>query len=62
VTANVTLKSDTDSEIVDLKSDAPEAHPFDSFKISITAVAPSKVAASEPDPESYQMTFEVEKL
>jgi hypothetical protein len=62
VTANVTLKSDTDSEIVDLKSDAPEAHPFDSFKISITAVAPSKVAASEPDPESYQVTFEVEKL
>ena len=62
VTANVTLKSDTDSETVDLKSDAPEAHPFDSFKVSITGVLPSRVASSVPAPESYQVTFKVEKL
>ncbi len=61
ITANVTLKSDTDSETFSMPSDeAP--HPFDSFKVSITNIAPSRVAAHETAPESYKVTFKVEKL
>lgn len=61
VTAHVTLKSDTDSETLDMVS-GKAPHAFDSFKVSITNVAPSRVAASAPTADSYNITFKVEPL
>lgn len=59
ITANVTLKSDTDQETFNMPSDEVP-HAFDSFKVSIVNVKPSRVAAHEPAPESYRVTFKVE--
>ncbi len=58
VTANVTLKSDTDSETRDINSGTPSV-PFDSFLISLERVTPSRKAGSEPDAQEYSLTFRV---
>jgi hypothetical protein len=61
VTAQVTLKSDTDTETLTMIS-GKDPHAFDSFKVSITNVAPSRIAASAPATEAYKLTFKVESL
>lgn len=58
VTANVTLKSDTDTETVDLASNAA-AHPFDSYMVSIAAVKPPHTSGVTLDPSDYLVTFRV---
>lgn len=61
ITANVTLKSDTDTETFNMPSDEVP-HAFDSFKVSIVNVKPSRVAVAAPTPNSYKVTFKVEPL
>ncbi|TAJ13105.1 hypothetical protein EPO56_03435 [Patescibacteria group bacterium] len=58
VTAEVTLQSDTDKEIVNINSDA-KSHAFDSFYISIIDVAPASHSKKQITPESYVLTFKV---
>ena len=58
VTANVTLRSDTDKETRDIASNAAPVA-FDSFKISIENIKPSRVAGSAPESGSYLITFRV---
>lgn len=58
VTANVTLKSDTDKETRDISSNAAPVA-FDSYKISIESIKPSRVANSTIEPENYLLTFRV---
>ncbi len=58
VTARVTLQSNTDKEIRDMRSDAG-AVPFDSYQISIENVAPSPVSSAVPDLANYLVTFRV---
>ncbi|MFA6354465.1 MAG: hypothetical protein WCX12_02155 [Candidatus Paceibacterota bacterium] len=58
VTTNVTLQSDTDKETRDISSNAAPVA-FDSFKISIESIKPSRVANSTPKPENYLITFRV---
>lgn len=59
VTANVTLKSNTDNETRDIVSDAAPVG-FDSYQISIVKVKPLPVAGPELlKPERYLVTFRV---
>ncbi len=58
VTANVSLKSDTDSETIDIESDKP-AVGFDSFLVSIKNIKPPKVSGQKTDPQGYILTFKV---
>jgi hypothetical protein len=59
--ANVTLKSDTDEETVDLPSDAREPKAFDTFLVSLVGIAPaSKTSGTPPAAGSYKLTFRVE--
>lgn len=58
VTANVTLQSDTDKETRDISSNAAPIA-FDSYKISIESIKPSRVANSTIEPENYLLTFRV---
>ncbi|KKU49601.1 MAG: hypothetical protein UX71_C0010G0011 [Parcubacteria group bacterium GW2011_GWA1_47_10] len=55
--ANVTLKSDTDEQTLDLASDAAPKT-FDTFLVSIAGISPEKLV-SEPS-TSYKITFKVE--
>lgn len=59
VTANVTLKSNTDEETIDIKSDA-SPYAFDSFHVSIERVAPRKISTITIKPEDYLLTFRVQ--
>lgn len=61
ITAKVTLKSNTDTETFNMPSDEVP-HTFDSYKVSIVNVKPSRISASEPEPQSYKVTFKVENL
>ncbi|MHB1118081.1 MAG: hypothetical protein ACYCZ7_00930 [Minisyncoccota bacterium] len=61
VTARVTLVSDTDSETLDMLSDA-DSHAFDSFTISIVDVAPLPTARQPIESSLYNVTFQVEDL
>ena len=57
--ANVTLKSDTKEQTLDLASDAaPKA--FDTFLVSIAGISPEKLVSAPST--SYKITFKVEKL
>lgn len=58
VTANITLKSDTDSETTTIESNKPPKA-FDSFLISIENITPSKVVSQEIAPQNYVLTFKV---
>jgi len=58
VTANISLKSDTDSETINIESGKSPIQ-FDSFFVSLENIAPSKVASHELDPQSYILTFKV---
>lgn len=58
VTANVTLKSDTDSETKDIVS-AHGAVPFDSYQVSLESVSPARKAGTALRPEEYTLTFRV---
>ncbi len=58
VTANVTLRSDTDNETRDIASNVASVA-FDSFKISIENIKPSRIAGLALEPESYLITFRV---
>ncbi|MFA6257350.1 MAG: hypothetical protein WCT29_03545 [Candidatus Paceibacterota bacterium] len=61
IVANVTLKSDTDQETLNLTDgDAPKA--FDSFKVSLVSSAPFPLASQPVPHENYKVTFKVEKL
>lgn len=60
ILANITLKSDTDIETLNLASDA-EPKLFDIFKVSITSVSPSAMADKIISPETYKVTLKVEK-
>jgi hypothetical protein len=61
VTANVTLKSDADTENVDLVAGAVP-HAFDSFNVSLESVAPIRRQQETIDPNEYIGTFRVESL
>lgn len=59
VTANVSLRSDTDKETVEMRSGAtPKA--FDSFKVSIIKVEPQKNISQEITASEYRITFRVD--
>lgn len=59
VTVNVTLQSDTDKETTDISSVAnPIA--FDSYKISVKNVSPSRIAGSILEPGKYAVVFNVQ--
>lgn len=60
ITAELTLQSDTDKEIVELNSDA-DPHAFDSFRISIVDTAPAPHSKKQITPESYVLTVKVIK-
>lgn len=61
VTLNVTLQSDTDKEILDLKSDeAP--HGFDSFLVSVKDVKPVPKQGVTQDFSLYKVVFSVDNL
>lgn len=58
VTANVTLKSNTDEETRDITT-GKDPIPFDSYQISIEDVKPVRMAGSETKSENYLITFRV---
>lgn len=58
ITANVTFRSDTDSETRNMASDEAPL-PFDSYRISIIRIDPPRMSGYEPDPSSYVLTFKV---
>ena len=61
VTANITLKSDTDKETTEIRSGAaPKA--FDSFKISLIKIEPQKISTQEISAQEYHLTFRVDTL
>lgn len=57
---SVGLKSDTDSDDVELSSIAAP-YAFDSFKVSIAGVLPAAHSGSAIQPGEYRITFKVEK-
>lgn len=57
VTLNIHLESDTDKETRDIVS--TDVVPFDSFKISVANIKPSRSSTEAPLPESYLVTFKV---
>lgn len=57
--ANVTLRSDTDTETLDLESD--KLYNFDVFKISIESVVPKPLSTESTASRNYILTFRVEK-
>lgn len=58
VSANVTLRSNTDTDTRDIATNqAPLA--FDSYHISIDEVTPAKVSRVEIQPAQYRLTFKV---
>lgn len=59
-TASVTLKSDTDTETVDMVSGV--VHPFDAYQVSITEVAPTPRSNIRISKDGYTLTFLVEPL
>ena len=61
ITANVTLRSDTDKETVDLVSNATP-HPFDSYQVSLTGATPDVRTNVRISRDGYTLTFLVESL
>ena len=61
ITARVTLKSDTDTETFNMPSDEVP-HRFDSYKVSIIDIQPSRMSGKEVNPKDYILTFKVEAL
>jgi len=58
VTANVSLRSDTDSETRDISSDDQPVG-FDSYRVSIESVEPSPRAGAVPASGEYRIVFRV---
>ena len=61
VTTNVTLKSDTDTETIEMHSGAA-AKAFDSFKVSLIKIEPQKISVREISAQEYRLTFRVDAL
>lgn len=60
ITANVTFKAGAQSKTFNMASDeVPQT--FAGYSISITGTKPSRIAAEEPNPQSYRVTFRVTK-
>jgi len=61
IVANVTLKSDTDQETVNMSdSDAPRG--FDTWKVSLVSSSPFPLASNPTPFSKYKVTFRVEEL
>ncbi len=58
---NVTLKSDTDEETVNM-SDSDAARGFDTWKVAVVSSSPFPLASNPVPFENYKVTFRVEKL
>jgi hypothetical protein len=60
ITAGVTFTSGSNTKTFNMPSDEVPQQ-FAGYSISIENVKPSRVAAREPDPKSYKVTFKVAK-
>ena len=61
IVANVTLKSDTDQETINIAdTDAPRG--FDTWKVSLVSSSPFPLASNPTPFSSYKVTFKVEEL
>jgi hypothetical protein len=61
IVANVTLKSDTDLETVNMAdTDAPRG--FDTWKVSLVSSSPFPLASNPTPFSSYKVTFRVEEI
>lgn len=58
---NVTLKSDTDEETVNM-SDSDAARGFDTWKVAVVSSSPFPLASKPVSFEIYKVTFRVEEL
>ena len=58
VVADVTLQSDTDKKTVEISSGSEESF-FDSYKISLEDVSPSRNSKTELNLKDYKLTFKV---
>ncbi len=58
--ANVTLKSNTDQETVDLVLGSRTPKAFDSYKVSLTLAEPSPLSSQSQTTRVYKLTFKVE--